>query len=111
VLVLDEAVTAPDVSIRAQILNLLADIRERSGVSYAFISHDLAVVHQISDDAIVMSGGRGGGTRSDSAASARAGNGLHQGLASRSTPPGLEAAPKPPLKRPRWAARPSWSLR
>ncbi|WP_329565585.1 ABC transporter ATP-binding protein [Streptomyces sp. NBC_01361] len=58
VLVLDEAVAALDVSIQAQILNLLADIRERSGISYVFISHDLAVVHQISDIAVVMSGGR-----------------------------------------------------
>ncbi|MGW9120967.1 ABC transporter ATP-binding protein [Streptomyces sp. NPDC055663] len=45
-------------SIQAQILSLLADIRERSGISYVFISHDLAVVHQISDTAIVMRGGR-----------------------------------------------------
>ncbi|MDI3404218.1 ABC transporter ATP-binding protein [Streptomyces cavernicola] len=58
ILVLDEAVAALDVSIQAQILNLLADIRERSGIAYVFISHDLAVVHQISDFALVMSGGR-----------------------------------------------------
>ncbi len=58
VLVLDEAVAALDVSIQAQILNLLADIRERQEISYVFISHDLAVVHQISDTAVVMRGGR-----------------------------------------------------
>ena len=58
ILILDEAVSALDVSIQAQILNLLADIRERSDIAYLFISHDLAVVNQISDRCLVMESGR-----------------------------------------------------
>ena len=54
VLILDESVAALDVSIQAQVLNLLADIRDSSNVSYILISHDLAVVRQLTDETIVL---------------------------------------------------------
>jgi ABC-type glutathione transport system ATPase component len=54
VLILDESVAALDVSIQAQVLNLLADIRDSTHVSYILISHDLAVVRQLTDEAIVL---------------------------------------------------------
>jgi ABC-type glutathione transport system ATPase component len=57
VLVLDEPVAALDVSIQAQILNVLADIHEKTGIVYILISHDLGVVRQVADQVLVMQRG------------------------------------------------------
>jgi len=57
-IICDESVSALDISVQAQVLNLLNDLKENFGFTYIFISHDLAVVNYISDQLIVMNHGK-----------------------------------------------------
>jgi peptide/nickel transport system ATP-binding protein len=57
-IILDEAVSALDVSVRAQVLELLHNLAQKEGLAYLFISHDLSVVQRVSDRVLVMEKGK-----------------------------------------------------
>jgi len=57
-LVLDEALSGLDLSLQAQIMNILFELRQQHALTYLYISHDLGLVRQVADEVAVMDGGR-----------------------------------------------------
>ena len=99
VLIADEPTTALDVTVQAQILQLLAELQRRLGMAIVFITHDLGIVQRFADRVYVMRAGRGGGDRAPPRRSSRGREHPYTRMLLAAEPEGTQARRRRPARR------------